>query len=85
MFDQIRQGRSPSAVFTQVLETAPALTNRQLASLFYEEFSEVDSVAMQHIWYWKSPRRPTGHLSDAELDGALAPLLRAAGYLEGAP
>lgn len=84
MFDQIRQGRSPSAVFRQVLEIAPALTNRRLASLFYEEFSEVDSAAVQHIWYWKSPRRPTGHLSDAELDGALAPLLRAAGYLEGA-
>jgi hypothetical protein len=46
MFDQIRQGRSPSAVFRQVLETAPALTNRQLASLFYEEFSELDSVAI---------------------------------------
>lgn len=84
MFDQIPQGRSPSAVFRRVLEADPTLTNRQLASLFYEEFSELDSVAMQHIWYWKSPRRPTGHLSDAELDEALMPLLRAAGYLEGA-
>jgi hypothetical protein len=84
MFDLIPRGHSPSAVFRQVLEAAPAMTNRQLASLFYDQFSKLDSVAMQHIWYWRSPRRPSGDLSDAELDEALVPLLRSAGYLEGA-
>lgn len=81
MFEKIVKGDKPSVVFRRLMLGDPALTNRRLASLFYEEFPEIDSVAMQHIWHWRSPNKLGGHLADEELDDLLADLLTGSGYI----
>jgi hypothetical protein len=81
MFASIIDGEKPAQLFKRLMAEDPALTNRQLASLFYEAFPNVDGVAVQHIWHWKSSKKPSGNWSDEDLNERLCELLASAGYL----
>jgi hypothetical protein len=81
MFARIAEGEKPAQLFKRMIIEDPTLTNRQLASLFYQAFPNLDGVAIQHIWHWKSPNKPSGNWSDEDLNERLCTLLAAAGYL----
>jgi len=81
MFTSIVEGERPAQLFKRLMADDPALTNRRLASLFYEAFPNIDGVAVQHVWHWKSSKKLSGSWSDKDLDERLCELLAAAGYL----
>jgi hypothetical protein len=83
MFKPALQSHSFSTSFRTLMSADPTLTNRKLAALFYEEFPQVDSIAVQHIWHWKSPAKPSGHIDDERIDALLLQVLSDAGYLKG--
>ena len=77
---QILDGKSPSAVFKEMLLDRPQLDNGDLATAFHAEFPETGLDAIQYIWKWKRPGKSAG-LDDERLDQRLLYLLRHAGYL----
>ncbi|BBB68556.1 hypothetical protein UNDYM_4303 [Undibacterium sp. YM2] len=81
MLEEIYNGKLPCAIFRELIEQDPALTNFRLSQIFRLEFINVDGLAGQLIWHWKGPGKTQG-MRDEVLNEELLRMLKEAGYVE---
>lgn len=78
--EAILEGEKPSKVFRNYLSSNESQTKYDLSAPFMNAFPEVDAVACQAIWGWRSPESANPGMTDDKLDEILRDLLSKAGY-----
>jgi hypothetical protein len=76
----ILHGELPSIVLNRILNLNDDLNKHDLADIFLDEFSKLDSKILPVIWHWKSAKSIRG-MSDDQFNEAVLTQMREAEYL----